>query len=66
MVSMAWTLLSGGAAFFLGSVATTAIEKLVGAKVAKGAGEFFIAAFGASWIPPITKLITKKAGDGLD
>lgn len=66
MVSMAWTLLSGGAAFFLGGVATTAIEKVAGAKVAKGAGEFFIAAFGASWIPPVTKLIAKKAEGGVE
>lgn len=65
LVSMAWTLLSGGAAYFLGSIGTSTIEKIAGAKIAKGAGEFFISAFGASWIPPVLKMITKKA-EGLN
>ena len=60
LVSLGWACLSGGAAFFLGSAGTSAIERVTGAKIAKGAGEFFIAAFGATWIPPVQRLIAKK------
>lgn len=65
LVSLAWAGLSGGAGFFLGSIATTAIERLAGAKIARGAGEFFIASTGSSWIPPMLKWVTRKA-EGLD
>lgn len=61
MVSMAWALLSGGAGFFFGSIGTLALERITGAKIAKGAGEFFIAAFGWKWIEPVSKIIAKKA-----
>jgi len=65
LVSLAWAGLSGGVGFFLGSVATTAIERLAGAKIAKGAGEFFISSTGVAWIQPMLKWVTKKA-EGID
>lgn len=65
LVSLAWAGLSGGVGFFLGSVATTAIERLAGAKIAKGAGEFFISSTGTSWIPAMLRWVTKKA-EGID
>lgn len=65
LVSLAWAGLSGGVGFFLGSVATTAIERLTAAKIAKGAGEFFISSSGTAWIPAALKWVTKKA-EGLN
>ena len=66
ITSLAWACLSGGAGFFLGGVATTAIERVTGAKLAKGAGEFFVSALGSAWISPLLKWVTKKAEGGIE
>lgn len=58
--SFAWSLLSGGVAFFFGGVAQTALEKLTGARLHKAAGTFMVAALGAAWCPGLLKKVEDK------
>lgn len=61
--SFAWSLLSGGVAYFFGGVAQTALEKLTGAKLHKAAGTFMVAALGSAWCPGLLKKVEEKVDD---